>query len=210
MQTDDIKRLFTHNLDANVQLISRAAGLLRAARDLNARPGGLKSIDAQRLYSDWLNLSFDYYTRLSDQSIQYLNAVVGLAEDVLGRQPAAPVSAGPQAEIRVSGARGQRLIVPFQLDNGTGQPVNVSVAATDFVGTRGGTVAGHVIGFDPTAFTLQPGEQRVIEARVALDDAFEPGETYTTTFRVAGFPGREVRLAVTVREDAAKTEPGGQ
>ena len=79
MQTEDIKRLFTRNIDANVQLVSRAAGLLRAARDLNARPGGLKSIDAQRLYSDWLNLSLDYYTRLSDQSIEYLNGVVCLA-----------------------------------------------------------------------------------------------------------------------------------
>jgi len=63
-----------------------------------------------------------------------------------------------------------------------------------------------MIGFDPTAFTLQPGEQRVVEARFAPDHLFEPGETYTTTLRVDGFPGREVRLAVSVLEDNAKAE----
>jgi hypothetical protein len=209
MQTEDIKRLVTRNIEANMQLINRAAGLLRDARNLGAEPGGLRSLDAQRLYSGWLNLSIDYYARLSDQSIQYLNAVVGLAEEALGRGPPPAAATRPDAEIRVSGARGQRLVVPFQLDNATGQRSSVSLAADDLHGDRGGKVAGHAVGFEPTAFTLEPGEQRIVEARVMLDKAFEPGDTYRTTIRVAGFPGREVRLAVRVLEDSAKAEAAG-
>jgi hypothetical protein len=106
----------------------------------------------------------------------------------------------------VSGARGQRLIIPFVLDNSTGQPVKASLAADDMVNARGGTVAGQAISFDPTAFTLEAGEQRVVEARVTLDSAFGAGETYTTTLRVAGFPGREVRLAVSVVDGAEKEQ----
>lgn len=204
MQTDNLKRLVTRNIDANMQLLNRAAGLLRSARDLGARSGGLRSVDAQRLYADWLTLSMDHYARLSNQSIQYLNAVVGIAEQALGRQPAAAAPASQGAQIRVSGARGQRLIIPFMLDNSTGQAVNASLSADDFVSARGAKVAGRAASFQPTAFTLAPAEQRVVEALVTLDDAFEPGETYATTLRVAGFPEREIRLDVTVLDRAGK------
>ena len=104
--------------------------MLRGPRDLNARPGGLKSLDPQQLYSDWLSLSLDCYTRLSDQ---YLNSVVGLAEDAVGHPPVSVAPTSHDAEIRASDARGQRLIVPFQLDNGTCEALSVSLAADDLL-----------------------------------------------------------------------------
>ena len=207
MRLDALKQVLERNIAANLQLVSRAGGLLRAARDMAAQPDRRARADVGALAAEWIKLNVDFCSRMSDQSMQYLNAVVSLAEEALGARPptAAPNAALAAAEIKVSGRRGQVISVPFQLENPSAQPMSLSFEVRDLFADDGSKAGAEHITIEPAALSLNANSQQLVQALINLTAAFRAEQTYTSIVRVVGFPGKAIRLVVTVLAD----EPAG-
>jgi hypothetical protein len=196
---DELKTLFDRNLQSNIKLLARAGGVLREAGRAARDPQRLRGADARTLVGDLLQLQIDYYRNLSEQSVQYLNAVVSLAEGAVVAAPAAPDTAASATVL--SGRQGQTLAFQFALDNPNDQPVNAAIESRDWLGRDGARVGADTMSFEPAATVVESGTTKSIVGRIRIDDRFSPGGTYDTQIRVAGFPGREVTLTLTVAGD---------
>jgi hypothetical protein len=204
MSLDALKVLVERNFEANMQLWRRAGTLLRSARDVSSQPRP-RQTELRALGRDLAQLNVDYYARLSDQTVQYLNAIVDIVEEALGPGKPSGGALPPQkgAEIRVSGRIGQTVTTHFQLENPNPQPVNVSFEVGDFVDAAGKAVGQGVVSIDPAALALDANcAPRVVQAHVNVTDAFQPGQTYTCVIRVVGFP-MAVRLILAVLAGAS-------
>src|SRR5438309_11837049 len=104
MSLDALKALLERNFEANMQLWKRAGGLLRNARDVSSQPRP-RQTELRALGRDLAQLNIDYYARLSDQTVQYLNALVDVVEEALGpgKHSGGVLQPPKGAEIRVSG-----------------------------------------------------------------------------------------------------------
>lgn len=197
---DELRSLFSRNLQANLKLLDRAGGVLREAGRAAREPKRLRGADAKALVGDLLQLQLDYYARLSDQSVQYLNTVVALAERAVAPPAAIPDTAASATVL--SGRPGETLAFQFALDNPNDQAVSAAIESREWLGRDGTRVAADSLSFEPAATVVEPKENRTVLGRIAIDDRFAPGVTYDTLIRVAGFPGREVAITLAVGEAA--------
>ena len=207
MLSDDVKQLFDRNLQANLQLLARAGGVLRSAGQLAKQPDRLRGTDAKAVASDLVKLQLDFYSRLADHSVQYLNAVVSLAESTLGGREAATVddidveaapAAARAAPTDLSGKPGDTLRFQFQLDNPNAEAVNASLESREWLGGSGQRVAADSLRLEPAATVIDPYGARTVQGQLTIDERFVAGERYETVIRVAGFPGREIGLRLSV------------
>lgn len=203
---DELKALFSRNLQANLKLLDRAGGVLREAGRAARSPRRLRGTDAKALVADLLQLQLDYYARLSEQSVQYLNTVVTLAEQAIA--PPAPRPDTTASATVLSGRRGETLAFQFALDNPNEQPVNAAIESREWLGRDGSRAPADSLSFEPAATVVEPKTNRSVFGRIAIDDRFTPGVTYDTLIRVAGFPGREVAITLAVADTAAPAKPG--
>ena len=127
MLTDEFKQLIDRSVQANVQLLTRAGGVLREAARASKEPQRLRGRDARALLGDLVKLQLDYLKTLSDSSVQYLGSVVSLAETAVA--PAAPVPETTAQASALSGSIGQTLAFQFQIDNPNPQSVSAAVEA---------------------------------------------------------------------------------
>jgi hypothetical protein len=179
-----------------VQLLGRAGGVLRDAAAAARDPQRLRGTDARGLLGELLQLQLDYLKGLSESSAQYLGAVVSLAESAVARR-AAPAEASAQASA-LAGRVGETVAFQFQLDNPNSEAVSAAIETRDWLGRAGAAIASDSLQFDPAATVVDPGSQRVVRGRLRIDDRFAPGETYDTVIRIAGFPGRQIALSLSV------------
>jgi len=204
MSLDALKTLVERNFEANVQLWRRAGNLLRSARDVSSQPRP-RQAEFRALGRDLVQLNIDYYTRVSDQAVQYLNALVDIAEEALGpaRQSGGALQPPKGAEIRVSGRIGQTVTAPFQLENPNPQPVNVSFEVADFVDASGKAVGQGAVSMEPAALTLDANcAPRIVQAHINVTEAFRAGQMYTCVIKVVGFP-MQIRLTLAVLAGAS-------
>ena len=196
MLADELKLLLDRSLQHNVQLLTRVGGVLREAAQAAKDPQRLQGRDAKALLGDLVKLQVDYLKGLSDSSARYLGSVVSLAEQAVAPRPPAPEAAAQATAL--SGQVGETLAFLFQIDNPNAEAVNATIEAGDWEGRDGGHVGADSLVFEPAATVVNPHTARAVQARIVIDDRFEPGETYDTVIRVAGFPGRQVALSLTV------------
>ena len=197
--SDELKTLFDRSLQSNMKLLARAGGVLREAGRAARDPQRLRGTDTRTLVGDLLQLQIDYYRNLSEQSVQYLNAVVSLAEGAVTAPPPVPDTAVSATVL--CGRPGETLAFQFALDNPNDQPVNAAIESRDWLGRDGARVGADTMSFEPAATVIEPRTTKTIVGRIAIDARFNPGGTYDTQIRVAGFPGREVTLTLTVVGD---------
>lgn len=202
---DDLKALFNRNLQANLKLLERAGGVLREAGRAAREPQRLRGSDAKALVADLLQLQLDYYARLSEQSVQYLSAVVARAERAVA--PPKPVPDTAASATVLSGRPGETLAFQFALDNPNEQAVNAAIESREWLGRDGSRVAADCLSFEPAATVIEPRSNRSVIGRIAIDERFAPGATYDTLIRVAGFPGREVAITLVVGDRPAAVQP---
>jgi hypothetical protein len=197
MSLDALKALVERNFEANVQLWRRAGNLLRSARDMSSQPQP-RQAEFRAIGRDLVQLNIDYYTRVSDQALQYLNALVDIAEEALG--PAGQSGGVPPkgAEIRVTGRIGQTVTAPFQLENPNPQAVDVSFEVGDFVDASGKSVGQGVVTMEPAALTLDANSApRIVQTHIKVTESFQPGQLYACVIKVVGFP-MQIRLILAV------------
>lgn len=196
MLSDELKKLLDGSMQANVQLLARAGGVLKDAAQAARDPRRLSGRDARALLGDLVKLQLDYLKQLSHSSTQYLGAVVDLAESAVAPRPAAPDSSSQATAL--SGAVGDTLAFQFQLDNPNPQPVKAEIEVQDWACRGGGTVAGDSLVCEPASAEVPAQGATTVQGRIGIDERFVPGQTYDTVLRVAGFPGRQVALSLTV------------
>jgi hypothetical protein len=196
MLADELKRLFERNLQTNVQLLGRAGNVLREAASAARDPQRLRGADARALLGELLQLQIDYLKGLSESSAQYLGSVVALAESAVApRTPPADPSAQASA---LAGRVGDIVAFQFQLDNPNAEAVSAAIETREWLGRGGLTIASDSMLFEPAATVVDPGGRRLVQGRITIDERFAAGETYDTVIRIAGFPGRQIALSLTV------------
>jgi hypothetical protein len=131
--------------------------------------------------------------------------------------PAAAVAAAARVEaptppaehtILVEAEAGQSGRAVFLVENRTPEPVSVSVEVSPFVDGKGREVRPQ-IAFRPEVITLDPGEQTVVEAAVAVDQTLKAGIRYRADMSVPALPGTTIPIVVRRRakKRQAKAQP---
>jgi hypothetical protein len=196
MLTDELKKLFDSSMQANAQLLARAGGVLKDAAQAARDPHRLSGMDARALLADLVKLQLDYLKQLSHSSTQYLGAVVDLAETAVAPRAAPPDSTAQATAL--AGAVGETLAFQFQIDNPNPQPVQATIEVQDWVNRAGGTVGADSVACEPAATEVPAQGASTVQGRIVIDERFVVGQTYDTVLRVAGFPGRQVALSLTI------------
>jgi hypothetical protein len=207
---EEFKSLMETSIRGNMQLISRVNELVKTAgKSLGPdrkKNDGTQSSPLIRI----LGFSLASYSVLSACALEMLNGLVSAAEhSLLGKDTATPEAASPQVcgEIHVETRQGERLKAPFLVENQYSTPLDISFEASDLIASAAPALPSSHIAFEPAALVLGPQEKAVIIALIDISKAFVAGQTYTSTIRVLGFQGKEVRLVLTILPPTETARP---
>ena len=197
----EFKSLVAKNVRGNMQLVSRVNELVKnAGKSLG--PNRKKNDGKQSaLLIRFLDFNLASYEILSSCTLDMLNGLVSAAEHSLfGEDTATAEAASPKAcgEIKVEVRQGERLKAPFLVENQYNAPLEISFEAGELIAAVAPSLPSSHIAFEPATLTLDPKKKAVVMALVDVSKSFVVGQTYTSTIRVLGFPGKEVRLALTI------------
>jgi hypothetical protein len=184
-----------------MQLVSRVSELVQnAGKSLG--PNRRKNDEKQSaLLIRFLDFNLASYKILSTCTLDMLNGLVSAAEHSLfGKDTATAEAASPKVcgEIQVEVRQGEHLKAPFVVENQYSAPLDISFEASELIASVVPSLPASHIAFEPATLTLDPQKKAVILALVDISKAFVVGQTYTSTIRVLGFQGKEVRLALTI------------
>jgi hypothetical protein len=175
-----------------------------------ADPTGLSEIVRRtvqanaKFYKGWLDLSVEYFRGIS--------AIFGGAT--------APETAVPEMDsgagaIVLEGEAGSLVRGAFLVTNDMERGVSCVFVASDFQDPVGVTVVTKSA-FEPATVELAPGEQRVIQVAMTIDDKMSPGVGYAGEISIRGMDGFAVPVVlrrqhrideVPVRETQSGVEP---
>ena len=148
---------------------------------------------------DAADLSVRYYAgllKLSTDYLQSLASLVSVAGTGLSQPAAAPVppSAGaaavpPRPPLLLAGKAGEDAVAAFLIENTLASQVTARVAI------QGMGAAAHAAA-QPPVVSLAPGEQCVVQLRVRIDPAIEPGRDHVGELSVPELASRTIPFVV--------------
>ncbi len=156
--------------------------------------------------------AYGRYSELSMKSYKtVLEASVALTERVFAKPAAAEAPAAAPGAAAEPAARRLRELVfegagdetparQFVVANKTAQAIDVSFEVSEFAAETSPQVRAEVV-LVPAAFSLQPGEETVVECRIPLVAVFAGGVEYRAILRAIGLP--EMQIALVVKKAAA-------
>ncbi len=198
---DEFKSLVEKNIKGNMQLVSRVSDLIKAAGK-SWEPGRPPSEGKQSaLLTRLLDFNLASYEILSSHTLEMLNGLISAAESsLLGKDSLTQATAPPKTcgEINVQVRQGERLRARFCVENQFSDALNISFEAGELTAPDAASLPASLIAFEPANVTLDPREKVIVIAAIDISQAFVVGKTYTSTVRVLGFQGKEVRLVLTV------------
>ena len=159
-----------------------------------------------KFYKGWMDLSFEYWRGISE--------IFGGATEPANPVPEMDAGAGA---LIMEGEAGALVRGSFLVSNDMDRPVSCVFVATDFRDPAGATVMAKA-GFDPPKLDLSPGEQRVVQVNIAIDDALQPGVGYAGEISIGGMEGFAVPVVLRrqhhtddlgVRDDEADADKRG-
>jgi hypothetical protein len=168
-------------------------------------------------------LSLNYYQALDTLGRTYNDRFF---DQVLGArpnerpQPAVAEATAPdtarhaavprQVELALHAPLGAVATRSFVLENKQAEPAEISFLVSDFVGPAGTEPFRAALQFEPSRFSIAPGEERSVTLRLDLPaDQFAPGQRYTATVLVRGYDDLELMLHIWVDPPApSATETG--
>jgi hypothetical protein len=137
-----------------------------------------------RFYKGWVDLSLEYFRGITE---------------IFGGVAAS----GSQAEVIETGAgalvleaeAGAAASGAFLVTNDLGRTIHCELVATDFKDSDGNTIPAKAT-FEPAAFDIAPGEQRVVRATLPIDSKLMAGVAYAGAFAIKGMDGFSVPAVV--------------
>lgn len=151
------------------------------------------------------------FARLAaEEAVRYPSDAIGLATEyaaVLANRAGATLDAVPSRrdspiqDLELSGPLGGKAAGEFYLKNPHDRSAALSFLPAHFFGTGGET--GPAAAFEPTEFTLPPGQEQLVKVSAALDpDLVQAGRSYAANVAVSGFDEMVLRVRLTVLEPA--------
>lgn len=173
-------------------------------------PGGVlrRAVDA----------NLRYYEALGRLSVEYLQTLAGLVEDVtlprlggvsmsrsalpptappgpaLPPRPA-PEGAAPVAALVLEAEQGGTATGLFMVQNTLPEKVSAPVLVSSFRAEGGGEAAPKLV-LDPEVVTLGPGEQMLVRVTTAIDEALAPDVSYRGELSVPGVAAKGIPLVL--------------
>jgi len=137
-----------------------------------------------RFYKGWVDLSLEYFRGITE---------------IFGGVP----TSGTQAEeletgagaLVLEGEAGAAASGAFLVTNDLGRTIRCELVATEFKDSDGNTIAAKAT-FEPAAFDIAPGEQRVVRATLPIDSKLTAGVAYAGAFAIKGMDGFSVPAVV--------------
>ena len=153
-----------------------------------------RAVQANAKFSKrWMDLSFEYLREIS--------AIMGGATESAG--PVTEVDVGASALV-LEGEAGTQVRGSFLVSNDMDKPVSCVFAGSVFKDPRGASVKAKPV-FEPPTLELGPGEQRVVQVSIDVDDSLSPGVGYAGELSVRGLEGFAV--PVVLRRQHTVEEP---
>ena len=116
-----------------------------------------------RFYKGWMDLTFEYWRGISEI----------LGGTPVSNAPVQEMDAGASAVV-LEGEAGSVVRGSFLVSNDMEKPVSCAFSSSDFRDPRGSSVPAKA-SFEPAAVQLAPGEQRVVQVEITVDDALSAG-----------------------------------
>jgi flagellar motor protein MotB len=169
-----------------------------------------------------MQLQMDYYMNVMQAGMEYNKAMLdslfadqGCASDMKQEaatvnpnyppptqtppsQTSTPQPAAQATDINLKGKAGTRLEQAFVMANREPNPVDVSFEISEFIAQDGTALDDVQVEFQPATFTLNSGDEVVVECKVSPDERFQTGTQYAAIARVVGFPNMMLRLITDV------------
>ena len=150
-----------------------------------------------KFYKGWMDLSFEYFRGISE--------ILGGATE--SAAPVKETDSGAGALV-LEGEVGSVVRGAFLVTNDLGRALSCEFAGSDFKDPGGASVLAKPT-FEPASLELGPGEQRVIQVAIAVDDRLSPGVGYAGEFFVKGMDGFSVPVVLRRRHRIEESPIGG-
>jgi len=137
-----------------------------------------------KFYKGWMDLSLEY--------IRGISGILGGPTDSPG--PVQEMDAGGGALV-LEGEAGNVVSGSFLVSNDLERPVSCKFVNSDFKGAGGDSVFVKAA-FDPAGLELAPGEQRVIQVSLPIDDKLTAGVGYAGEISIGGMDGFAVPVVL--------------
>lgn len=137
-----------------------------------------------RFYKGWLDLSFEYFRTISGVLGTEMETTTSVQE----------VDTGGGALV-LEGEAGKMVSGSFLVSNDMDKPVSTAFAGSDFKDPRGASVAART-SFEPSALQLAPGEQKIVQVSIYIDDKLSPGVGYAGEISIKGMEGFTVPVVL--------------
>lgn len=137
-----------------------------------------------KFYKGWVDLSFEYFRGITE--------ILGGASP--SAEPVQEMDSGAGVLV-LEGEAGSVVRGSFLVSNDLTRGVSCAFVGSDFKDPSGATVFAKPA-FEPPALELAPGEQRVIQVAIAIDEALSPGVGYAGEFSIQGMDGFTVPVVL--------------
>ncbi|MBC7894951.1 MAG: hypothetical protein H7066_06040 [Cytophagaceae bacterium] len=137
-----------------------------------------------KFYKGWLDLSFEYFRTIS--------GVLGTETET--NTPVQEVDTGAGALV-LEGEAGTMVHGSFLVSNDMDKPITAAFSGSDFRDPRGASVAAKT-SFEPTSLQLAPGEQKVVQVSIHIDDTLSAGVGYAGEISMKGLEGFTVPVVL--------------
>ena len=137
-----------------------------------------------RFYKGWVDLSLEYFRHITE--------IFGGVAETASQVEDLETGAGA---LVLEGDAGTAASGAFLVTNDLGRTIKCELIATDFRDSDGNTIPAKT-SFDPAAFDLAPGEQRVVRATLPIDGKLTAGVAYSGAFSIKGMDGFSVPAVV--------------
>ncbi len=149
------------------------AGMMKRAVQANAR-----------FYKGWMDLTLEYVRGISS---------------ILDGEASAPQSGAEMdtsaGALVMEGEAGSSVTGSFMVTNDLGRTVSCEFVSSVFNDPEGARVALKPV-FTPASLSLEPGEQRVVQATVEIGEELAAGVGYAAEFAIKGMDGFAVPVVV--------------
>jgi hypothetical protein len=140
-----------------------------------------------KFYKGWMDLSFEYFRGISE--------ILGGTNPTEGTAAADHSTDSGASALVMEGDVGDLVRGAFLVTNDLDRPVSCEFVTSDFKDPRG-TAALAQPSFEPAKVELAPGEQRVIQVALTIDDSLSPGVGYAAEFCIRGMDGFSVPVVL--------------
>jgi hypothetical protein len=157
--------------------------------------------DPAEVVKDLINVNVGYYSTLVDLNLAFTDRLLkALATDSPRTNPESSPAAAP-LRMNLVAKVGDRLRVPFRVENNQAKATTISFHLTPFTQAGQEQSIGSEASFDPPEITLDPHQEVQIFLVLPVTSIFEPPGVYDATLAVKGMEGMKIQVCLEVNAE---------